>query len=174
MKTLRPILTTMFACALSQMVYGSEAIVRTPAPVIHLEANLDEAQGLGFCIDTVGRGWSDQVHAHSCKPQGGDVQFSLDTTLGRIMPVAFPDTCLTASGPGAPTVFGLIPCDGANPAQRFGHDPDRRALFDAGDPDRCIAVGATSHQAGPFQSRNLLWADCDNPEPALRRWVVLP
>lgn len=44
--------------------------LKTPAPVIFLADNLDENQNLGFCIDTVGRGLSDRLHAHSCKPQG--------------------------------------------------------------------------------------------------------
>ena len=47
--------------------------LQTPAPVIYLADNLDEQDKLGWCIDTVGQGLSDRLHAHSCKPHGGDV-----------------------------------------------------------------------------------------------------
>jgi hypothetical protein len=49
--------------------------VKTPAPVIFLADNLNEPEKLGWCIDTKGRGFSEVLHAHSCKPHGGDVQF---------------------------------------------------------------------------------------------------
>ena len=61
-----------------QTSLAAEAVIETPSPVIHLRDNLDEADGLGWCIDTIGRGLSNQLHAHSCKPQGGDVQFRFD------------------------------------------------------------------------------------------------
>lgn len=52
--------------------------LRTPPPVIYLSDNLDEVDRLGWCIDTRGRGFSEHLQAHSCKPQGGDVQFQHD------------------------------------------------------------------------------------------------
>ncbi|WP_159020052.1 hypothetical protein [Algibacter sp. L3A6] len=50
-------------------------IIQTPAPLIHLADNLDEQDELGWCIDTQGNGFAENLHAHSCKPDGGDVQF---------------------------------------------------------------------------------------------------
>ncbi len=47
--------------------------LQTSAPVIFLADNLDEQDKLGWCIDTQGRGFSERLHAHSCKPQGGNV-----------------------------------------------------------------------------------------------------
>ncbi|NRB29925.1 MAG: hypothetical protein HRU27_04945, partial [Rhizobiaceae bacterium] len=58
--------------------------LKTPSPVIYLADNLDEKDNLGWCIDTVGRGLSDRLHAHSCKPRGGDVQFKFDAQTGQI------------------------------------------------------------------------------------------
>lgn len=47
-----------------------------------LSDNLDEPNGYGFCIDTYGRGQSDLLQTHSCKPHeanddggGSDVRF---------------------------------------------------------------------------------------------------
>ena len=53
--------------------------IKTPAPVIYLEDNLGEKDQLGYCIDTKGRGFGEKLHAHSCKPRGGDVQFRYDS-----------------------------------------------------------------------------------------------
>ena len=56
--------------------YADAPSLQTPTPVIYLADNLDENDNLGWCIDTVGRGFADSLHAHSCKPNGGDVQFA--------------------------------------------------------------------------------------------------
>ena len=68
----------------AQIITPSEQMpkIKTPAPVIHLSNNLDEKDELGYCIDTIGRGRSDRLHLHSCKPEGGDVQFTLDISTG--------------------------------------------------------------------------------------------
>ena len=75
------IIKTVTASALfflfASIVYGSIPQIRTPLPVIYLEDNLDEKDNLGYCIDTVGRGFAEKLHAHSCKPRG--VMFSLNT-----------------------------------------------------------------------------------------------
>ena len=70
-----------FACLLvipvtaANVAFADPPDMKSPTPVIHLADNLDEADNLGWCIDTFGRGLSDRLNAHSCKPQGGDVQF---------------------------------------------------------------------------------------------------
>ena len=51
--------------------------ILTPAPVIYLADNLDEQDQLGWCIDTKGRGFSDRLHAHSCKQRGVTYNFFL-------------------------------------------------------------------------------------------------
>ena len=65
-------------------VKASTPNLKTPAPVIYLEDNLDEKDQLGYCIDTKGRGFGEKLHAHSCKPRRGDVQFRYDSENGRI------------------------------------------------------------------------------------------
>ncbi|MDE2791346.1 MAG: ricin-type beta-trefoil lectin domain protein [Paracoccaceae bacterium] len=156
----------------SHAASAEEAVVQTPAPVIHLQDNLDEADGLGWCLDTQGRGYAETLHAHSCKPRGGDVQFSFDSAKAEIRPVAFPDKCVVALPQDAHTEFGLADCDGNDPAQRFSYRAETLSLYDQGNPARCIAVGAASRSAGPYMSRDLVWADCRSPEPDLRRWIV--
>ena len=69
--------------------------LQTPSPVIYLQDNLDEAESLGWCIDTLGRGFAEQLQVHSCKPRGGDVQFELIESTAQIRSVEFADFCMT-------------------------------------------------------------------------------
>ncbi len=172
MTIVKPFIATAVACAFAQVVLAEEAVVQTPAPVIHLQENLDEADGLGWCIDTVGRGYAEYLHAHSCKPRGGDVQFTLAAETGAIRSVAFPDKCVVALPEGARTVFGLANCDADDAAQRFAYDLNTLSLHDADDSTRCIAVGEDSRSAGPFMSRDLVWANCGSSDPHLRNWII--
>lgn len=172
MRMLGLIAAAVAILAAGQVGFADEASVRTPAPVIHLKDNLDEADGLGWCIDTVGRGFAKHLHAHSCKPRGGDVQFAFEQGSGLIRSVAFPDKCVVALAEGARTDFGLADCDDGSPSQRFGYDPTAMSLHDAQNPTRCIAVGNASRSAGPFMSRDLVWSDCNSPGPELRSWVI--
>ena len=145
--------------------------LRTPSPVIYLADNLDEADRLGWCIDTQGRGFGENLHAHSCKPQGGDVQFSYDAEASEIRSVAFPVYCMTYQGnPGAD--FGLVTCDADATEQRFVFDADNQAISPASDPTSCVVVGAASRSAGPFLSRDLNLAPCADTAPEFRTWVV--
>ncbi|WP_136440696.1 RICIN domain-containing protein [Pacificoceanicola onchidii] len=146
--------------------------LRVPAPAIVLADNLDEVDGLGWCIDTVGRGFNTALHAHSCKPQGGDVQFSFDPSSGAIRSVAFDSHCVT-TGAGETTDLALAPCDAQDVAQRFVHVPDAGQFSPAETPELCFAVGADSRRAGPFMSRDLLLSDCGATPETHTRWVIL-
>ena len=85
--------------------------VRTPEPVIYLADNLDEKDSLGWCIDTVGKGFSERLHAHSCKPRGGDVQFDYQETTYRIVSVTFTGKCATFTSPTtAGVTLRLLSC----------------------------------------------------------------
>ena len=148
MRMLGPFVAVMVALATGQAGFAGEVSVQTPAPVIHLKDNLDEADGLGWCIDTVGRGFAEFLHAHSCKPRGGDVQFAFEPGNALIRSVAFSGKCVVALAEGAPTDFGLADCDAGSPSQRFGYSPSTLSLHDAQDPTRCMAVGKVS-RPGP-------------------------
>ena len=160
--------------ALGSAAIADSVVVKTPAPVIYLADNLDEADGLGWCIDTVGRGLSDKLHAHSCKPQGGDVQFDYDATSGMIRSVAFEGKCMQMNAADAATQFGLLDCDTSNAGQKFVLNETSGAISPADAPDSCVAVGESSRSAGPFMSRDLLLAACDSVAASHRTWVHLP
>ncbi len=145
-------------------VHAAPPDVKTPTPVIYLADNLDEARGIGWCLDTVGRGRSDRMHVHSCKPQGGDVQFRIDQ-FGRINSVAFPDLCAEVSPTG---LFLLTNCEAA-PSKPFTFDSDSGEIRHNGS---CLAAGDQSRSAGPFQSRDLVLTECETAPDALKMWVV--
>lgn len=146
--------------------------LRTAAPVIYLADNLDEADQLGWCIDTLGRGFAETLQAHSCKPQGGDVQFTFEAENGLIRSVAFPEYCAEHT-PNADLDFALAFCDPAMVGQQFNYDLETRAISPADDATMCMVVGSQSRQAGPFMSRPLEMAACSETPAHLREWVVI-
>ena len=147
--------------------------MQTPEPVIYLADNIDEQEALGWCIDTLGRGWSEQLHTHSCKPEGGDVQFAYDEEAHRIMSVEFPGKCAALNETAAVGVsFDLLDCSSTSSAQAFVYDADTLEFMPESDRSLCVAAGAESRAAGPFMSRDLELAPCASTEAALKQWVV--
>lgn len=149
--------------------------LQTPAPVIFLADNLDEQDKLGWCIDTVGRGLSDRLHAHSCKPHGGDVQFKFDAASGQLQSATFEGKCAVLQAAAAPGVkFGLVTCDNSEENQRFIYDAAEMRFNPKGNTTLCLAVGGSSRNAGPFMSRNLELANCAATEAKFLTWRIKP
>ena len=151
--------------------YSAPPDLQTPAPVIYLADNLDEQDNLGFCIDTVGRGFSERLHAHSCKPRGGDVQFDYDRK--RIVSATYAGKCATLQAPAAAGVsLGLLDCSEASAGQIFDYDVDAMEFRPGADRDLCLVVGAESRTAGPFMSRSLELAPCASTDATRKQWRV--
>ena len=147
--------------------------LQTPAPVIYLADNLDERDKLGWCIDTVGRGFGERLHAHSCKPRGGDVQFRYDKDARRIASATYAGKCATLTAPAAAGVsLGLVDCSKDSAAQDFEYDGGTMEFRPGGDGALCLAAGAASRSAGPFMSRNLELAPCASTDAALKQWRI--
>ena len=145
--------------------------VKTPSPVIYLSDNLGEPDGLGWCIDTQGRGHSESLHAHSCKPRGGDVQFGYDPTNLSIYSAEFDGKCMTQNPAGSDVVFGLGDCDANSAAQRFDFNQDNGNITPTNAKHLCVAVGEGYRGAGPFSSRALLLSPCVETEAVRIHWV---
>ncbi len=147
--------------------------LQTPEPVIYLADNIDEQDALGWCIDTLGRGWSEQLQTHSCKPQGGDVQFAYDSEARRIASVEFPGKCATFNeSADAEVSFDLLDCAATSAAQSFIYDAETLEFTLEGDRDLCLAAGAESRTAGPYMARDLELAPCASTDAALKQWIV--
>ncbi|MEP3278992.1 MAG: ricin-type beta-trefoil lectin domain protein [Stappiaceae bacterium] len=166
------------ACAALFVFWSVTAVaappeLQTPAPVIYLADNLDEKDRLGWCIDTLGRGFSEDIQAHSCKPQGGDVQFSLDTDTGQLKSVAFDGKCvIKKETPNETVPFGLVDCAVDEPAQKFAYHQETMELRPSEDETLCVVVGESSRSAGPFMSRSLVLAACAKTEVELKQWII--
>ena len=147
--------------------------LKTPEPVIYLADNLDEKDRLGWCIDTVGRGFSDRLHAHSCKPRGGDVQFYYNENTRQIVSVTYSEKCATLAQPAAAGIsLGLLDCSPASDLQQFTYHADASEFRPESDPALCLAVGEASRTAGPFMSRDLLLGDCESTEAKYKQWTI--
>lgn len=165
-------LAAAFLLAETHDVHAAPPDLKTPAPVIFLADNLDENQNLGFCIDTVGRGLSDRLHAHSCKPQGGDVQFLYDPKTGQIRSATFENLCAELLEPArAGTTLGLLSCSDS-PQQAFTYDTGKLEFHPKGAANLCLASPGETRQAGPFVSRDLALAECASTPSPQKQWVI--
>ena len=158
---------------LPQSVLAESPVIQTEGPIIHLADNLDESAGIGWCIDTEGRGESDALHAHSCKPTGDDVLFSYAPDIGRIESATYAGKCMAYSAPDdAENPFGLVPCDDSDPNQQFSFDPESGQIHLGAEAAQCVTVSAAIDDAGPYQSRDLLLAACDELDPSFKTWII--
>jgi len=149
------------------------AKIQTPSPVIYLADNLDEQDKLGWCIDTVGRGFSERLHAHSCKPQGGDVQFKYDASSNQIMSVAFEGKCAEMlAAPKEGVKLGLLDCKSGSAAQQFSFDAAKGEFRPGQSTSLCLIVGEGSRSAGPFMSRDLALAAYSATNEKFKRWII--
>ncbi|MGP6089916.1 hypothetical protein [Antarctobacter jejuensis] len=171
--TFAVLFATSMSLAFPQLSLAEAPGIKTAGPVIHLAENLDEEAMLGWCIDTEGRGLSDQLHAHSCKPTGDDVLFTYAAESGRIQSATYDGMCMVYTAPdNVENPFGLVACDEQDPKQAFAYDATSMEMRLAADPAQCVTVSATIDDAGPFQSRDLILAACDELDPSFKQWVV--
>lgn len=159
-------------------VHADPPDIRTERPLLHLADNLDESQNLGWCIDTVGRGFGETLHAHSCKPSRDgqrdlheDVRFDFDPETGRIVSLVFDGLCMEVLNGSSGATFGLTACSESE-MQVFSLDPESGRIALQSDPDSCVTVGATSRPAGRFMARDLILEPCGTADPLLSRWTV--
>ena len=147
--------------------------IQTKGTVIYLADNFNEEAKLGWCIDTQGRGFSDKLHAHSCKPTGGDTQFSFDETSGMIESVEFQGKCMALNAPdNKETPFGLLDCVEGDVSQQFNYDAQSMEFRLSTDESQCVAVEDNIIEAGPFQSRYLIFAPCSALSSVAKQWVI--
>lgn len=157
----------------SQIISADSPELKTPAPVIYLSNNLDEKDNLGWCIDTVGRGFSERLHAHSCKPRGGDVQFYYKNETKQIVSATFAGKCATLDRAAAEGVsLGLLDCMTDSNLQSFVYSLKTSEFRPENDQSICLVVGRKSRSAGPFMSRDLTLASCDKTEARFKQWKI--
>ena len=148
--------------------------LKTPVPVIHLADNLDENDQLGYCIDTIGRGFSDKLHAHSCKPRGGDAQFQYNSNTHQIESSTFEGKCVEILGTVSEgSRLGLLDCSKDVSKQKFDYDADLLEFDPQTAHEFCLEVGNQNRNAGPFMAHKMRILDCAKTNLPPKQWHIL-
>lgn len=148
--------------------------IQAEGPIIYLKDNLDEQANLGWCIDTEGKGFSDQLQAHSCKPEGYDTLYYYDEPSSMVQSVEFVEKCMAFNAPeNAVNPFGLVDCAEDDMSQKFIYDKDSMEIRIFTDEATCVTVAETIIEAGPYQSRDLIAAPCKDLDASFKQWTVV-
>ena len=162
-------------------VFADAPKVPSDVPYFVLSDNHDEPNGYGFCLDTAGRGKTDLLQSHTCKPASkdkegkptpNDTQFWYDAENKRVESVAYPGMCMQVLISPYATVFGLLDC-GDQPRQKFVYSADDKMLKMEEDQTKCISVVSETIKAGPWSSRALALTSCDETEDSLKQWTYV-
>lgn len=175
-------LVTLIAAsaAFSSNVMAEAPEVKATAPIIYLADNLDEADKLGWCIDTVGRNFNDKLHSHSCKPysgddtdpNGNDIKFTYNAETGQIASHTFENKCMDLNDAENEAVpFGLVDCSDSE-SQKFVYVEDNGQIQLVSDTSQCVAVATESTSAGPFMSRSLMVKECESTDALYTTWLI--
>ena len=154
-------------------VHSNAPNIQSPDPIIYLADNLDEKDNLGYCIDTDGRGFSDSLQVHSCKPNGDDVLFYYDEETQQICSATYPGfVAEMAGGPKVDMTIGLVKSEPESIDQKFIYDKESGEFRPKANPKLCLAAGGSSDAAGPYMSRILSLQLSDQTDKKLKTWVV--
>ena len=153
---------------LSLVILSLALSVKTP--YLRLDDNLDEPEGLGFCIDL--KGWRPvqfvDAQLHSCKPSsgraGGGTDEEFEPRGGAIIGRADADgRCLEAKSAAEGAGLDVPQCNAAESLQRFTWDAGAGTLRFQGGA-LCLGSGAQIRQANSFWARDLLLTDCSSTD----------
>lgn len=182
MSLVRKILVTVVVLATTTVFVHASAeppMLKASGPIIYLADNLDEENRLGWCIDTIGPGFSEILHSRACSADDGNVEgrdfsFTYDSAAGRITAVSFDGKCVTANTEGTGSAVGLHDCQSENPAQMFLYDADEMTFHPGGNENICMTAASKSMDHGMVQSRALALRACNEVDAPLRQWLIKP
>lgn len=164
------------------LLMAAEPNVPTAPPYIVLSDNLDEPNGYGFCIDTYGRGHSELLQTHTCKPKapegsprnysGHDVRFEYNSETDKIQSYAFEGLCMQGLLAKGKSELALLECSDAK-HQGFIYKEEDQTFRLKADTSYCLAVTSQTQEAGPWVKRPLELIQCDEAEPSFMKWTVV-
>ena len=132
-------------------------------------------------MDTYGRGQTDLMQTHTCKPanegaardsSGHDTRFDYNTETQQVMSYAFQGYCMQALIASDVTVFALLECSD-HPRQKFAYNAQDKTIRLAEDQNRCVTVASETVPAGPWVKRPLQLETCDEVDNSLKQWRVV-
>lgn len=114
------------------------------------------------------------MHTHSCKPDGGDVQFYYNVETEQICSTQYISFCLEMSGgPMVGMSLSLMEDKTDSFEQKFIYDMESGEFRPEGYSSLCLAAGATSTNAGIYMSRTLTLELSSETDKSLKQWVIL-
>ena len=147
--------------------------IQSPDPIIYLADNLDEQDKLGFCIDTDGKGFSDSLQVHSCKPNGDDVLFYYDEKTQQICSATYPGfSAAMIDGPKVGMMINLVKSDPESSEQKFIYNKESGEFRPKANTKLCLAAGNESDDAGPYMSRTLSLQLRESTDKSLKNWII--
>jgi hypothetical protein len=155
-------------------------------PSVSLPANLEEPEGLGFCIDIAVFGASlvncaGSLQAHSCKQAGTYTQFeyiekslqvvNYDAACGVSADSGTVCACVQVSGEIAEGAsLTLAECNDSQ-KQTFGLVNNELRV---GSGSMCLVASTTLQQAGRFVARDLFLSGCATTSGEHKEWTITP
>ena len=147
--------------------------IQTPDPIIYLADNLDEQDKLGYCIDTDGKGFSDSLQVHSCKPNGDDVLFYYDKETQQICSATYPGfSAAMIGGPKVGMTISLVKSEPESSEQKFIYYKESGEFRPKENTELCLAAGSESDAAGPYMSRTLSLQPTESTDKKLKTWII--
>ena len=70
--------------------------------------------------------------------------------------------------------FGLLDCVDGDANQQFVYDTESMEFRLGTDQSKCVTVAESISNAGPYQSRDLIFAPCTDLSHSFKQWVVRP
>jgi len=166
-------LASLFFVSCQTTYVKNKPSIQTKEAIIYLADNLDEKDKLGWCIDTDGKGFSDRLQAHSCKPEGNDVLFHYDVETLQICSVTYPGYCAAMIGGAKEDMtISLVKSNSDSLEQKFIYDKQSGEFRPKSNPSLCLAVAQNSDSAGPYMSRKLTLKPLLETERKLKQWVI--
>ena len=128
----------------------------------------------GYCIDTRGRGFNEELHAHSCKARGGDVQFFFNKETLQICSVEFTGYCIEMPGGASKGMsLRLGVSNTSSSDQKFIYNEDSGEFVPEENLTLCLAGGETSRAAGIYMARSLTLELSSETDVKLKQWIIL-
>ncbi len=102
------------------------------------------------------------------------MQFAYNEEDLQIASATYENKCATLEGEAkAGTKLGLVDCAADDTAQQFVYDDGAGYFHPQGNESLCLAVGDGSRSAGPFMSRDLALASCEETDTKFMHWTIL-
>ncbi|MDO5968197.1 RICIN domain-containing protein [Flavivirga aquimarina] len=147
--------------------------IQSPEPIIYLADNLDEQDKLGYCIDTDGKGFSDSLQVHSCKPNGDDVLFYYDEKTQQICSATYLGfSAAMIDGPKTGMTISLVKSDPESSEQKFIYNKESGEFRPKENTKLCLTAGSESDDAGPYMSRTLSLQPSESTDKSLKTWII--